>query len=159
MSLRHTFTTVAIAAAALGFGGCGEAPLETSSPPKAITPARTVLYDCAGHAESHPSELVLACADAGDILIGMHWHGWGNGRAYADGYEQVKLCVPNCASGGTKNFAAIIDVSGLTLAGANAAYRELTVNLTTKHTGSRYIFRFTRYALARTGPQWQSQSR
>jgi hypothetical protein len=150
--VRRLAPIVFVAAAALGFGGCGGAALQTSKAPKALSPARTVLYNCAGHAESKPSGLVLACADAGDELVGLHWHGWGDGGAFAKGSEVVLTCVPNCASGHTKRFPIIAVVSGLTLSGTDAAYRQLVVNFTSKRTPGSDILPHVRYTLARTGP-------
>jgi hypothetical protein len=156
--LRRLTSIAFVAAAALGFGGCGEAALQTSKPPKVISPARTVIFDCAGHAYSRPSGLVLTCADAGDELVGLHWIGWGRFGAYARGSEVVLTCVPNCASGHTKRYPVVVVVSGLTLSGSDAAYRRLVVNYTSKRNGSSDILPHTRYTLARTGPALDTSS-
>ena len=150
--MRRAPLTVLIAAAALGFGGCGAAALQTSKPPRAISPARTVIFDCAGTAQSRPRELVLSCADAGDELAGLRWHGWGGEATFANGYEVVLTCVPNCAAGSSKRFPVVVDVSGLMLSGSDAAYRQLRVTITQNRLPIRGISRTTRYTLARTGP-------
>ena len=140
-----------LAAATVLVGGCGGQKLQTSKPPKTISPTQsTVIFDCGGRAHVEPTELVLACADAGDELAHLHWHGWGDASATATGSLIVETCVPSCVAGATKTYPVRVIVRGLGLEGAHAAYRQLEA---TSHRGAVPGFgRRLRYSLSATGP-------
>ena len=60
-------------------------------------------------AVKEPNELVLYCADAGQILTGITWESWGGATARGVGSSLANTCQPNCAEG---NFAAVaVDVT------------------------------------------------
>jgi hypothetical protein len=140
-----------LAAATVLVGGCGGQALQTSRPPKTISPTQsTVIFDCGGSAHVEPTELVLACADAGDELAHLHWHGWGDASATANGSLIVETCVPSCVAGATKTYPVKVTVRGLGLEGAHAAYRQLEA---TSNRGAVPGFgRRLRYSLSATGP-------
>jgi hypothetical protein len=46
-----------------------------------------------------PSELILACGDAGLQADRLTWRTWGGRRSVADGRITEKVCKPDCASG------------------------------------------------------------
>ena len=48
---------------------------------------------------SEPSELVLYCADAGQILTDITWDTWGDDTATGKGKSVTNTCDPNCAEG------------------------------------------------------------
>lgn len=50
-------------------------------------------------AVSQPSELVLYCADAGQILTSISWSSWGDDTASGTGQSVTNTCMPNCAEG------------------------------------------------------------
>ena len=56
-----------------------------------------VLVNCSGMAQVKPHGYILACADAGDSLIKLHWVSWA-GTAYGRGTEHVHDCYPYCAA-------------------------------------------------------------
>jgi hypothetical protein len=143
--------TCLFAAAAILLGGCGGQALQTSKPPRTISPTQsTVIFDCGGSPHVEPTELVLACGDAGDELAHLHWHGWGDASATATGSLIAETCVPSCVAGGTKTYPVRVTVRGLGLEGAHAAYRQLEA---TSHRGAvPGLGRRLRYSLSATGP-------
>lgn len=151
MSRRRALPAV-LAGTALTLAGCGGQALQTSRPPKTISPSirTTVLFDCAGTAHVKPSTLVLACADAGDMLVRLHWHGWGGTRATATGSLSELTCVPSCVAGGTKRYPVTVAVTGLGLQGARAAYRQLLIVARRGDLGG--LGHRVRYVLTATGP-------
>lgn len=74
-------------------------------------PASRVLADCE-HLGYRPATVVIACGDGGLVLTGLRWTTWTATRATATGTAQVKLCVPDCATGRTGRFPvrAVFDV-------------------------------------------------
>jgi hypothetical protein len=46
-----------------------------------------------------PAEIVLACADYGVLLEGLHWTSWTAAHATAVGTLVYNDCTPNCAEG------------------------------------------------------------
>jgi hypothetical protein len=140
------------AAVILCAGGCGGQALQTSRPPKTISPSirTTVVFDCGGAAHVRPSTMVLACADAGDTLVRLRWHGWGGERATATGSLSELTCVPSCAAGGVKYYPVSVRVAGLGLQGSRAAYRQLQVSARRGDLGG--LGHLVRYSLTPTGP-------
>lgn len=46
-----------------------------------------------------PTELVLYCADAGQILTDITWGSWGDDTATGNGKSVTNTCEPTCAEG------------------------------------------------------------
>jgi hypothetical protein len=46
-----------------------------------------------------PAEIVLACADYGALVEGLHWTSWTTASATAAGTLVYNDCTPNCAEG------------------------------------------------------------
>ncbi len=132
--------------------GCGTQALQTSHPPRTVSPAvsATVVFDCGGGAQVKPRTLVLACADAGDTLVRLRWRSWGEASATARGALSELTCVPNCAAGGIRLYQVTVRVTGLALQGSRAAYRQLTVTAEGGTLGG--LGRNVRYSLTATGP-------
>ena len=51
-----------------------------------------------------PTELVLACADANEMLTEMTWSGWSAGRATGKGRYEVNDCEPTCVAGTVRSY-------------------------------------------------------
>jgi hypothetical protein len=94
----------------------------TATAPPSTTPAHSVgtgaplpiVYTCDGQAVVRPSSLIVACADAGMALVGLHWTNWGGAVAHATGTLQEKQCIPSCGASGTiDTYRASATVSGL----------------------------------------------
>jgi hypothetical protein len=81
-------------------------PPSTSLPVVTTVPTTTVPIDTAigvyGNCTSpsvEPSEIVLACADRGEVLTGLHWTSWTVASASAVGTLVYNDCIPICAGG------------------------------------------------------------
>ena len=46
-----------------------------------------------------PAEIVLTCADNGELLTGLHWTSWTATSASAVGTLVYNDCTPDCATG------------------------------------------------------------
>jgi hypothetical protein len=100
-----TVATIATGAAAVGAAICGPALASAAAPPSAARPV--VLVNCADKAVVRPGQFVLTCADANDLVTGLHWVSW-RGVAFGSGTEHVNDCVPNCAAGRTFSYPVLI---------------------------------------------------
>jgi hypothetical protein len=95
--------------------GCASAPASTTDS-ALIThraPAasgKTVVVNCLFKQQTRPSSFVLTCADAGDVLVHLHWVSWGSGAAFAAGIEQVNNCRPDCAAGKFVSYPVLVDL-------------------------------------------------
>jgi hypothetical protein len=95
--------------------GCASAPThatdtaftQRSAP---IYSVKTVVVNCLFKQQARPSSFVLTCADAGDVLTGLHWVSWAPGAAFATGIEQINDCTPNCAAGKFINYPVLVDL-------------------------------------------------
>lgn len=78
----------------LMISGCNQAPLASSMPKD------TDLYvvNCVTF-EQKPVELVLYCADAGQILNEISWSSWTATEALGTGTSTANDCEPSCAEG------------------------------------------------------------
>jgi hypothetical protein len=88
-------------------------PAPTTTTGVATTPAATTAPAGAGpQVDTHikvygncttpsiePTEIVLACADYGALLEGLHWTNWTTASATAVGTLIYNDCTPNCAQG------------------------------------------------------------
>jgi len=83
--------------------GCGVATaavtVAQAAPAAPAAPAAhaVVLISCSGKAQVRPSQYVLACADYGDRLTGIHWVSWKN-VAFGSATEHIENCYPSCVS-------------------------------------------------------------
>jgi hypothetical protein len=71
---------------------------------------QTVVVNCLFKQQTEPSNFILACADAGDVLAHLHWVSWGPTAAFATGVEQINDCTPNCAAGKFINYPVLVDL-------------------------------------------------
>jgi hypothetical protein len=93
--------------------GCASAPTratDTALTTRNAPTARTVVVNCAFKQQTRPSEFILTCADAGDVLAHLHWVSWGSGAAFATGIEQINNCTPNCAAGKFINYPVLVNL-------------------------------------------------
>ena len=83
-------------------------------------PRVNAVFDCRTNVQQ-PKELVLYCADAGQIVRDIRWFNWGELSATGEGTVDTNLCDPNCAEGKTVTTKAKItlldvrDVEGVSL--------------------------------------------
>jgi hypothetical protein len=121
MTIQSTRGRVRAAAIALcGITAIATAACATSAPATAaarqqsmaVTPASAarvpVVVDCAVHARIRPGQYILACANGGAYLAGLHWATWGSSSAFADGISTFDDCVPNCVAGHGHSFPVLV---------------------------------------------------
>lgn len=128
--------TAAIAAAGLGAGlGLGSAATAATkstqttaaSQVTAAAPSQYVVFNCAFQPVVAPTEYVLACADGGYQLTGLHWTTWSSHLASGYGTVVENLCVPNCADGKIGHYPADVVLWGSRVVKGRHHYAELTV--------------------------------
>jgi len=73
----------------------------STSPPTTTIPvdASIEVYGNCTNPSVEPTEIVLTCADYGELLEGLHWTSWTTSSAMAVGTLVYNDCVPDCASG------------------------------------------------------------
>jgi hypothetical protein len=71
---------------------------------------QTVVVNCLFKEQTRPSNFILTCADAGDVLAHLHWVSWGPTAAFATATEQINDCTPNCAAGKFINYPVLVDL-------------------------------------------------
>jgi hypothetical protein len=97
---------------AVGAVGCASAPTRATDAAliQRASPAKTVVVNCQFKPHVRPSAMILTCADANDVLTGLHWVSWGTGAAFATGIEQINDCTPYCAAGKFINYPVLVDL-------------------------------------------------
>ena len=97
---------------AVGAVGCASAPTRATDAAliQRAPPAKTVVINCQFKPQVRPSAMILTCADANDVLTGLHWVSWGMGAAFATGIEQINDCTPYCAAGKFINYPVLVDL-------------------------------------------------
>lgn len=76
-------------------------PTTSSLPPPTTTPVDSSIevYGNCTSPSVEPTEIVLTCADYGELLEGLNWTSWTASSATAVGTLVYNDCVPNCAGG------------------------------------------------------------
>ena len=123
----------ACAAPALNAATRSQQSAAVTSVPAAGLP---VVVDCAMQAQTRPGQFVLACADGGASLSGLHWASWGSSAAFADGTSTLNDCVPTCVAGHGHSFPALVALWGAQPRPGHAGERYFT-RMTIIYTGSR----------------------
>ena len=95
--------------------GCASAPTRATDTAltqrsQPIYSVQTVVVNCSFKQQTRPSNFILTCADAGDVLADLHWVSWGPSAAFATGTEQINDCTPNCAAGKFINYPVLVDL-------------------------------------------------
>jgi hypothetical protein len=109
--MKRAAALIAVLLAA-GAAGCASAPTRATDAAliQRASPAKTVVVNCQFKAQVRPSAMILTCADANDVLTGLHWVSWGTGAAFATGIEQINDCTPYCAAGKFINYPVLVDL-------------------------------------------------
>jgi hypothetical protein len=96
--------------------GCAAAPAratDTALTQRSLTPPvslQTVVVNCLFKQQTRPSDFILTCADAGDVLADLHWVSWAPTAAFATGTEQINDCTPNCAAGKFIDYPVLVNL-------------------------------------------------
>jgi hypothetical protein len=98
-------------------------PITTTTHPTVTAQSLPVVYTCEGHALVRPSTLTVACADAGMVLVDLHWSDWGAATPHATGTFLEKTCKPDCADGGFASYRASVTISEL----AHGSYGQIRI--------------------------------
>ncbi|WP_055591100.1 hypothetical protein [Peterkaempfera griseoplana] len=109
-------------------------PATAASAPKA--PRATVVVNCFGAPKVRPTEIILACADANDLLSSLRWTSWGGTTATGGGVRELNDCVPTCVAGHFHSYPIRITLSGAQLWAGHPGVRRFTA-LTFRYTGAR----------------------
>jgi hypothetical protein len=144
MRLKGIIITLIAVIAAVGLGvglGLGSAAraatkstqqATTASQATAAAVGQYVVFNCNNQPVVAPKEYVLACADGGYLLTGLHWTTWSSRLASGYGTVVENLCVPNCASGKLGHYPADVVLWGSRAIKGGQHYAELTVIYTGK---------------------------
>jgi hypothetical protein len=106
-------STFACLLAAAAFGAQGAAP--------------SAVPNCLGKPVVEPTDVVLACADAGAGVRGIHWLGWGSPRAAGLGTAFANDCSPTCVAGHVHTYQAVLVLSGSQRCAGRSVYAEAAV--------------------------------
>jgi hypothetical protein len=74
----------------------------TTTAPATVVPAIDTAVSVYGNCTSpsvEPAEIVLTCADYGEVLTGLQWTSWTATSASAAGTLVYNDCIPDCAGG------------------------------------------------------------
>jgi hypothetical protein len=111
----------------LALGGVCAVALFAASGLSAATARPSVAPNCLGKPVVRPSEVVLACADAGLGVRAIQWLGWGAPVAAGLGTAFANDCTPSCAAGHFHSYRAVLLLGGTQRCGHAVAYRTATV--------------------------------
>jgi hypothetical protein len=91
----------ATASAPAATAGAVTTPAPTIAPTAAVAriDTRVKVYGNCTTPSTEPAEIVLACADYGVLVEGLHWTSWTTASATAVGTLVYNDCTPNCAEG------------------------------------------------------------
>jgi hypothetical protein len=108
----------------------------TTVPASAATAPQTVVVNCYQEPQVRPSEIILACADANDLLAKVSWTRWDARTAVGSGEQRLNDCLPNCVGGTFRSYPVAITLSGAQpWPHPRGTYRFTT--LTFRYTGAR----------------------
>ncbi|WP_377270424.1 hypothetical protein [Peterkaempfera sp. SMS 1(5)a] len=132
---RTPATAAALLLSAATAAAVTTVPASAASAPRA-TGGATVVVNCLGSPEVRPKEIILACADANDLLSSLSWTSWSPGVATGNGVRQLNDCLPNCVGGHFHDYPVRITLSRARLWAGHAGVRHFTA-LTMRYTGVR----------------------
>jgi hypothetical protein len=105
MKTRMRVAAAIFAAGIIAAAGGGAALVSSGTPATASTQAATaaipryVVLDCSFKPVVTPPAFVVACADNGMGVEGLHWTSWTPKLASGYGTIWENDCTPNCADG------------------------------------------------------------
>jgi len=120
----------------LGLPGAAGAATATAATAAAAPAPQYVVPGCSGEAQVKPGTIVLACADDGIGLKGLHWTSWTPELASAYGTEWSNDCISNCASGHIHDYPVVVELLGSAAVKGHPGERRYT-EATITYTASR----------------------
>jgi hypothetical protein len=118
-------TLLAGAGVGLSLGLTASAGASTGGTAAAASPPYVVL-NCEMKAQTRPGSYVLACADNGAGLQGLHWTSWTPRLASGYGTEYENDCKPDCAEGHIHYYPALVVLWGSGSVSGHPAERRYT---------------------------------
>jgi hypothetical protein len=138
-------TTVAALAVGLGLSSAASAaPTHPAATAQAAKTPRYVALNCSFKPVVEPSTYVIACADYGIYLQGLHWTSWTAKEASGYGTFWENDCTPSCADGHFHHYSALEVLWGSAAVKGHPAdrrYTELTVIFTGKTRPPVYVLK------------------
>lgn len=67
-------------------------------------PKKTYIVNCQGGLDYRPSQIVLACGDAGVLFADVTWSRWTMNGARGVGTLTVNTCEPTCSAGNLETY-------------------------------------------------------
>lgn len=113
-----------------------------SATDRVVIQRSVIVVNCLGKQQTRPSSFILTCADAGDVLTGLHWVDWAS-QAFGTGTEMINTCKPSCAEGKFVSYPALV-----------ALWRPEPLR---GHPGVLYFTRITRVYTANRPPLYYCQ--
>jgi len=94
---------VCVVAVGLAVGGfvAGRGSIAKPDDPAAQPDASVGVSNCGQKPTVRPKELILTCADGGDLVKDLTWTVWSPTLAIGRGSEVQNVCEPDCAAGNT----------------------------------------------------------
>lgn len=116
---RRLRAAVALASACAFAAACAAAVAAAGAP--------SAVPNCLGKPVVRPSQVILACADAGLGLERLTWVGWGSPIAAGIGTAFANDCTPTCAAGHFHDYRAVLLLSGNQPCEGRRVYKTATV--------------------------------
>jgi hypothetical protein len=150
MNTRMRGAAAIFAAGIIAAAGGGAALASSGTPATASTQAATaaipryVVLDCSLKPVVTPSTFVVACADNGMGVEGLHWTSWTPKLASGYGTVWANDCTPNCADGHFHYYPSLEVLWGSATVNGHPAdrrYTKLTVIFTGKRRPPVYVLK------------------
>jgi hypothetical protein len=120
--VRRTLAAL-VGLTALALGAVSLAPSAAAAPA-----SKTGVVNCTGTIEHRPSEIVIACADAGVMITGITWKSWTNARARGTGTLVWNTCLPEtCVAGIVEKYKVAITLGRVASAPNPPVFTRVTV--------------------------------
>lgn len=95
-----------------------------------------VVVNCSMKTQVRPGSFTLACADGNAYVGSLSWTTWGASSALASGTSSFNDCTPNCLSGHSHTFPALVVLWGVQPLPGHAGVQYYT-EMTIIYTGNR----------------------
>jgi hypothetical protein len=106
----HAVALALFGMAVLATTGCSAVASAATAGPRPSPPVSSipVVISCGMKVQIRPGSFTLACADRNAYVSGLSWSTWGPVAALASGTSTFNDCTPNCLSGHSHTFPALV---------------------------------------------------
>lgn len=112
MNIARIAAAASIVGATLGLAVAHGPSASASTAPAVTEEGHPVVVNCSKAKVTEPHNLMLACGDGTESLIGLHWSSWELGHAAGHGTDAINLCVPDCAQGHVRFYPVHVTFKG-----------------------------------------------